>query len=278
MLARHALIFTTILAVLGCQPKTGASEKSTTPVGGAIGPAPAVSYTFQTNQTTSYGPAQADVLTSGANWIPCRGTFALCYYSGPEGRPTPTTPALSCTVTADGQFANCDCPVMAGDYQVDVNAILDVAVFSATTTTGTPNASQCCVKSGDNWDCSGCAKDAAAVCDAIDRKTLYTGTAYDSVSTFSAVLSADGTPYKIDLTQCETPSPYAGCMTAPCVDQGRKVMIEKSEYPVHTCTCPTWKGPFQVGTPLGAENTCALGGGAPGGNVWSAAYAPNLSQ
>jgi hypothetical protein len=268
--ARHFAIVGFLLSS-GCPAKP--EGQTSPPPATSTPPAPAVDYQFATNETTSYGPAQADVVTSKTNWITCSGQFALCAYSGPDTG----SPALPCTVTADGQFANCECPVMTGDYEVDVNAILDVAVFDATTTTSTPTDSACCIKDPNaNWDCSGCKPDMAAVCTAIDDQTLFPGSSYASVSTFSTALSEQGTVYSMAPTQC-TQSMYAGCMTAPCMDSGKQVVIEDKPYPLHTCTCPTWTGLFQVSTTI-TKSDCALDAGQPGGNIWSAAYIPALAE
>src|ERR1700722_1808053 len=58
------------------------------------------------NWTTDYGPAYANILVESTNFVPCRGgPYALCYYSGPSGPPED----LSCTLTPDGLYANCNC-------------------------------------------------------------------------------------------------------------------------------------------------------------------------
>src|SRR5271156_6821995 len=82
------------------------------------------------NWTTDYGPAYADILLTGSNFLPCRGgPFALCYYSGPSSGPED----LSCTLTPDGLYANCQCfDIPYGVYFVDINAILNHAVYENT--------------------------------------------------------------------------------------------------------------------------------------------------
>jgi hypothetical protein len=66
-------------------------------------------------------PAYADVLLEGSNFVQCKGgPFALCYYSGPNTGDVD----LSCELTADGKFANCNCyQIPYGSYFVDINAI-----------------------------------------------------------------------------------------------------------------------------------------------------------
>ena len=79
------------------------------------------------NWTTTFGPAYANILLTGSNFLPCRGgPFALCYYSGPSSG----SEDLSCTLTADGLYANCKCfDIPYGVYFVDINAILNHAVY-----------------------------------------------------------------------------------------------------------------------------------------------------
>jgi hypothetical protein len=79
------------------------------------------------NWTTAFGPAYANILLTGSNFLPCRGgPFALCYYSGPSTG----TEDLSCTLTADGLYANCNCfNIPYGVYFVDINGILNHSVY-----------------------------------------------------------------------------------------------------------------------------------------------------
>ncbi len=82
------------------------------------------------NWTTSFGPAYADITLASSNFVPCRGgPFALCYYSGPSSG----AEDLSCTLSADGNYANCNCfDIPYGVYFVDINAILNHAVYEKT--------------------------------------------------------------------------------------------------------------------------------------------------
>ena len=68
--------------------------------------------------------------STGSNFLPCRGgPFALCYYSGPSTGPED----LSCTLTPDGLYANCQCfDIPFGVYFVDINAILNHSVYENT--------------------------------------------------------------------------------------------------------------------------------------------------
>ncbi len=82
------------------------------------------------NWTTDLGPAYAQFLSTGSNFLPCRGgPYALCYYSDPSSG----TEDLSCRPTADGFYANCKCfDIPYGVYFVAINAILNHAVYENT--------------------------------------------------------------------------------------------------------------------------------------------------
>jgi len=186
--------------------------------------------------TTQYGPAFANIVLQGENFLPCKGgPFALCYYSGPE--------PLSCNPTENGRFANCKCYEIAyGQYYVDINAILNLNVYLETIRKCGLDGSQCTETNS------------APVCQSINQGRLIPGA--DLVSTFSFdCLSTDG----IGQTNC-TAASYAGCMTAPCYRTGEVGIVE--------CRCPVYDGPYQVGE-FNAQCDLALN------LVWSAAYNPN---
>jgi len=148
------------------------------------------------NFTTAYGPAYADITLASTNFLPCLGgPYALCYYSGPS----PET----CTLTKNGKFADCLCfEIPFGVYFVDINAILNHKVYVDT-------VNQC---GADGSLCQ--TLNSAPVCQAINQNTLIPGA--DLYSTFSF----DCVPTNgIGQTNCGT-APYAGCMTAPCFDDG----------------------------------------------------------
>lgn len=189
-------------------------------------------------------PAFADVLVEPTNFVWCKGgPYALCYYSGPS------TGDLSCTLTPDGRYANCNCfEVPWGAYFVDMNAILNREVYQETV--------QTC--GADGSACSGAANvNEAPVCQAINQRKLIPGA--DLISTFSLdCVPSDG----LGLTNCGQ-APYAGCMTAPCKKTATKGIVQ--------CSCPTYNGPYQVGATLADPQTqCTLGGDL----VWSAAFSP----
>jgi hypothetical protein len=194
------------------------------------------------NWTTSLGPAYADITLAASNFVPCRGgPFALCYYSGPSASPED----LSCTLTADGLYANCQCfNIPYGVYFVDINAILNHSVYEDT-------IAQC------GTDGSLCGTlNSAPVCQAVNQGKLIPGTSVYSTFSFDCV-PTNG----IGQTNCSH-APYAGCMTAPCFKTGKPGIVQ--------CSCPVFDGPYQVGQ---NDQACTLGDDL----VWSAAYAPTAT-
>ena len=191
------------------------------------------------NWTTVFGPAYADITLASSNFVPCRGgPFALCYYSGPSSG----AENLSCTVTPDGKYANCQCfDIPYGVYFVDINAILNHAVYEKT-------VAQCGV------DGSMCGTlNSAPVCENVNQGNLMPGSNVYSTFSFDCV-PENG----LGVTNCAQ-QPYAGCMTAPCFKTSQAGIVQ--------CSCPVFNGPYQVGQ---NDQACTLGGGL----TWSAAYAP----
>ena len=188
------------------------------------------------NWTTSYGPAYANILLHPKNFLPCRGgPIALCYYSGPNPE--------SCTLTADGRFANCECfEIPFGAYFVDINAILNYEVYLETI--------QKCGQEGRKCQ----ETNQAPVCESINGGKLIPGA--DLISAFSF----DCAPEEgIGQTNCPK-APYAGCMTAPCYRTGEEGIVQ--------CSCPIFDGKYQVGQ---SDAQCTLGDNL----VWSAAFNVN---
>lgn len=205
------------------------------------------SFKLNTLPTTSYGPAWADIILQNSNMLECKGaSIALCYYSGPG----PTTP---CVKDKPG-VANCTCYQIPSDqrYLVDINGILNQDVYTETVAK--------CGKDGSKCRPTGALE--APVCNAINNNTLIPGA--DLVSTFSFYLEKT---FHIDPTNCATPATYAGCMTAPCKKTGKT--DPNTGLPLVQCGCPTFDGPYQVGTKI-PQDKCVLGGT----NIWSAAYTP----
>ncbi len=191
------------------------------------------------NWTTSYGPAYADITLAASNFVPCRGgPYALCYYSGPSSGPQD----LSCTLTPDGKYANCQCyDIPYGVYFVDINAILNHKVYEDT-------ISKC------GMDGSLCGMiNSAPVCQQVNQGTLIPGSKIFSTFSFDCV-PTNG----LGITNCGQ-APYAGCMTAPCSKTDQSGIVK--------CSCPVYDGPYQVGQ---NEQACTLGSDL----VWSAAYQP----
>ncbi|MGO9061848.1 MAG: hypothetical protein ACLQU2_31435 [Candidatus Binataceae bacterium] len=191
------------------------------------------------NWTTSYGPAFANVSLASTNFLPCRGgPFALCYYSGPSSGPED----LSCTLTPDGHYANCQCfNIPYGVYFVDINGILNYPVYQDT-------IAQC---GADGSLCQ--TTDSAPVCQRINQGNLIPGTSLYSAFSFDCI-PTNG----LGQTNCSR-APYVGCMTAPCFATNQPGIVQ--------CSCPVFDGPYQVGQ---NGQACTLGGDL----VWSAAFAP----
>jgi hypothetical protein len=234
------IIIMAMLVLAGCNGGSGSSQAD--PASAGIVHFVPNSHAFwsnPTNWTTSFGPAYADITLASSNFVPCRGgPFALCYYSGPSSG----AEDLSCTLTADGNYANCQCfDIPYGVYFVDINAILNHAVYEKT-------IAQC------GADGSLCATlNSAPVCANVNQGNLMPGSSVYSTFSFDCV-PENG----LGLTDCAQ-QPYAGCMTAPCFKTGQAGIVN--------CSCPVFNGPYQVGQ---NEQACTLGDNL----VWSAAYAP----
>jgi hypothetical protein len=194
------------------------------------------------NWTTSYGPAYANIVLESTNFVPCRGgPYALCYYSGPSGPPED----LSCTLTPDGLYANCNCyDIPYGVYFVDINAILNHSVYENT-------IAQC---GNDGSKCQ--TINSAPVCQSVNQGTLIPNAKMFSTFSFDCI-PTNG----IGQTSCGA-ALYSGCMTAPCTGTDTPGIVN--------CSCPTFNGPYQVGQ---NDQACSLGNDL----VWSAAYAPSAS-
>jgi hypothetical protein len=235
------IIIMAMLLLAGCNGGGGSSQPAATTSAGIVHFVPN-SHAFwsnPTNWTTSFGPAYADITLASSNFVPCRGgPFALCYYSGPSSG----AEDLSCTLTPDGNYANCQCfDIPYGVYFVDINAILNHAVYEKT-------IAQC------GADGSLCATlNSAPVCANVNQGNLMPGSSVYSTFSFDCV-PENG----LGLTDCAQ-QPYAGCMTAPCFKTDQAGIVN--------CSCPVFNGPYQVGQ---NDQTCTLGDNL----VWSAAYAP----
>jgi hypothetical protein len=267
-------------------------------------------YQFNTDFTTAFGPAYANVWLSYTNFLQCNPptgrpfSYALCYYSGPDdptGIPSADNPSLPCTLSPDGTVANCLCYEISTSlvspklpYLVDIHAVSDVSEYQKTVETCGHDGRLCPNLNSDSKLSPDRDPD---ICDAINASQLVPGA--DMYSVFSPYFMGDYIPLK-DLndgpttTDCsEHPALYAGCMTAPCyrkdgaTDENGNSLVE--------CKCPVFDGPFQIGQPgqscdandpvvsatpsgknAGRVVASAKANHAPQQrNVWSAAYNPN---
>jgi hypothetical protein len=229
-----------LLIIAGCGGGSGSPQAGPTPV--HFVPNSHAFWSDPQNWTTSYGPAYANILLAPTNFVPCRGgPFALCYYSGPNSG----TEDLSCELTPDGKYANCQCfDIPYGIYFVDINSILNQSVYQNT-------IAQC------GADGSACGTlNSAPVCQSVNQGTLIPNAKLFSTFSFDCI-PTNG----IGQTSCAA-APYAGCMTAPCSQPDKSGLT--------TCSCPVFDGPYQVGQ---NNQDCSLGDKL----VWSAAYAPPSS-
>lgn len=266
---------TVLLALLGVLSGAAPAQNPATCTQNC--PAPYVPNEFW---TTQYGPAAANIVLSPTNFLACPSTaYALCYYSGPDAPPkkkrgTPKLPALPCNVSTENpDVADCRCYAETGVSYVDIHSIRnteayvettrvcglngekcrnmitqalpdEVASVTGATTTSLPTAPVCSYLTADASGKAPMAPDAELV----------------STFSFARVKS-----YGIAQTDCTTPAPYAGCMTASCSYERDPKNGKPTGFA--TCRCPIYTGPYQVGQ---ADASCSAGDG----NVWSAAYAP----
>lgn len=234
-------------------------------------------YNFNVRRTTTNGPAYANIVNGPSNFIKCnppsgrRFSYALCYYSGPNAATgtIPGNPALPCTISESGRYANCTCYAITNDmaaakvpYLVDINAISDLGIYKKTIEACGKNGEKCA--SGDID---------AAVCDAINTNLLVPGA--DLISVFSTLYSQNYSVQGEDpMTSCtgKDAGVYAGCMTAPCEFTGK---TDKNGSKLANCKCPIYDGPYQIGQ---ANQICDANQPTPSNrgktNVWSAAYNP----
>lgn len=194
------------------------------------------SFPLNTEMTTEYGPAWADVALAPSDFLPCFGPYALCYYA-------------NCPTAADGAVGACPCYEWFGPNFVLITSILNLDVWQAT-------VAQC---SADPASCQ--QPNGAPVCQAINR-----GEFYDQATRVSTFGFYRAKVEPIGSTNCsDMPGPYAGCMTGPCAGP---TMSNPDGSVTIGCDCPVYDGPFQIGK---KGLTCST---AP--TVWSAAYNPNL--
>jgi hypothetical protein len=230
-----------MLMLASCNSGGSSSSSTPTPQSGIVhfDPNSHAFWSDQANWTTVFGPAYADITLTSTNFVPCRGgPYALCYYSGPSSG----AEDLSCTLTADGNYANCQCfDIPYGVYFIDINAILNHDVYEKTVAQCGADGSQCATLNS------------APVCANVNQGNLIPGSSVYSTFSFDCV-PENG----LGLTDCGA-ALYAGCMTAPCFKTNQAGIVN--------CSCPVFDGPYQVGQ---NDQACTLGGDL----TWSAAYAP----
>jgi hypothetical protein len=194
--------------------------------------------------------AWAGVSVASTNFLACRlentGPIALCYYSGVPGAPLYTP---SCVYSQEGNAAQCECykiskgnPDGATFSYVLINAILNKKVYEATVDACGADGSGCLNATNLN---AAPAVPEAPVCAAIRNKTLMPGAEY--ISDFSPILAATKGLTSYTCPTSGNANVYAECMTAPCRETGR--IDPTTKLPLLSCTCPTYKGPNQVGNP-----------------------------
>lgn len=234
-------------------------------------------------QAQDQPPPRADAFDSASNFLACSGnSYALCYYSGPKAA-TPTSGGeavrpLPCTV--QGNNADCTCyaindGTMGGRHKynfVEIGSILNPKVRKDAKMECGDDGSGClnmkslaaCTKSGGKG--AGCQM--ASMCGLLgnvktgERQKLYPQ--QSDIALISTFSFAYHDVHQFGSTDCsaEANPAYAGCMTAPCV---------KSADGLTQCTCPIYKGPYQIGQSfsgiqcdISADNT-----------IWSAAENEN---
>jgi len=194
------------------------------------------------NWTTNYGPSYRDTVLSPSEFLACSPQFALCFHSGPDPYP--------CHLSPDGRSANCLCTVQTATNYTLLTAINNYPVYLATV-----------AKCVNGPGCNG--TDSAPVCKYLNNGELIPGA--DVISTYdhdsrAEILKALETPGAL-FHKCDK-GPYAGCMTAPCRNNGDGTA---------NCKCPVFYGPYQL---FGKDAQCTLGGDL----VNSSSYNPELDS
>lgn len=72
---------------------------------------------FSKNWSTNFGTAYRDTVLRPPGFLPCAGTYALCFNSGLE--------PLPCELTEDSRFADCQYTLQTGVAFVLITAILN---------------------------------------------------------------------------------------------------------------------------------------------------------
>ncbi len=206
--------------------------------------------------------------------LPANGnSIALCYYSGVPGYPEYTP---KCTVSQDGNAAECDCyeinvnnPFATGTYSysyVEITSILNKEIYDQTVSEcEDPETGDITCLTLDDVHQGISNTPAPTLCGTLlnnyndglltsNPNGIFPGA--DLVSDFSEIGNNTSqnnkippplsTPYACPLSPA-TMDNYAACMTAPCSHTGKIDPLTK--LPLARCTCPTFDGPNQVGNP-----------------------------
>jgi hypothetical protein len=232
--------------------------------------------------TTTSGPARADIVFSPTNMIMCSGgTYALCFFSGPPEK-TGTNSGnnrLPCELSADRDSANCSCQAYTGGvWFVDINSILNLGAWYQAVTMEEcgPTGAKCqnlAACGPDGSKCAGSSLKVPSVCAYIqnqdpDNLEVSLMPKADLISTFSLAMANDYSMNpQTDCTQVANPL-YAGCMTAPCF-YPPGTPDPPPDRTIVQCQCPTYAGPYQVGQ---TGQQCTILDGKT--YVWSASYNP----
>ena len=237
--------------------------------------------------TTTYGPAQADVVvvpagtkpaaaTKSPNMLSCQGGgYALCFFSGPPTAIVQGGQPLPCVLRPGGLIADCTCQYyISGQYFVDINGILNQgAYFEAVEQCGADGSG--CLNIVSCPPGSPCPTDVpqANVCNYINNQPLGNPACSfypkaQVLSTFSFAMSPPNGSYSLSATPQTCNGKYAGCMTAACrFADGSEPASHKNGDAIQ-CECPVYDGAYQVGA---AGQDCTIPPGSDGTTyVWSA--------
>ncbi len=196
-------------------------------------------FPLNTQMTTPFGPAWADVNTASTEFLPCFGPYALCFYA-------------NCTTQDDGTSI-CPCFEWYGTNYVLITGILNADSYQSTISA--------CGSTGANCQ----TPNTAPVCADINNGTYLSGAKV--ISTFALYRSAQEPLGSTDCSSQPDRSPYAGCMTSPCFGP---TMPGPDPHTVSiNCDCPLYDGPYQIGLNLD-PSACD---DAP--MAWSASFRPS---
>ncbi|ACK50015.1 hypothetical protein Msil_1046 [Methylocella silvestris BL2] len=248
----------------------------------SIGAAKAESTKFRFNDlnTTIFGPAYADILLRGENFLTCKPpvgrafSYALCFFSGPMIGSS-GNPPLPCKLAKDGKTADCTCYGLTTEqyppmvpYFIDINAILNLDLYLSTVSVCGHDGANCnpreFIQNQTLWN-------SAPACTAANNNVVIPTA--QLISVYTPVKNAD---YGGGTTTCSA-GKYAGCMTAPCYETGK---TDGAGNKLVTCKCPVYDGPFELGQanrPCDANVLTPWSAKDKGPYIWSASHNPALN-